>query len=44
MPGEAFEAMQVLELCDRFHCLPSHLEHESAGLLRMLAIEKLVRA
>jgi hypothetical protein len=31
----------VLGLCDRFKCLPSQLEKEDAGLLRLLKIEEL---
>lgn len=35
--------MNVLALCDRFHCLPSAIRAEDAGLLRLLEIEALVR-
>lgn len=31
----------VLKQCDRFHVLPSQIEDEDAGLLRLLAIEDL---
>lgn len=31
----------VLALCDRFHCLPSQVMGEDAGLLRLLKIEQL---
>lgn len=27
-----------MELCERFHCLPSQLEKEDATLLRLMAI------
>jgi hypothetical protein len=33
----------VLGLCDRFHVLPSQIEREGAGLLRMLTIEAIAR-
>lgn len=28
----------VLGLCDRFHCLPSQLEDESAEIIRLIKI------
>jgi hypothetical protein len=28
----------MVALCDRWHCLPSQLEQEDAGVLRMLAL------
>ena len=31
----------MLGLCDRFKCLPSQLEAESAHLLKLLMIERL---
>lgn len=31
----------LLALCDRFHCLPSQVLAEDAGLLRLLRIEQL---
>jgi hypothetical protein len=34
--------MNMLTLCDRFHCLPSAVLGEDSELLRMLDIEKLV--
>jgi hypothetical protein len=34
--------MNMLTLCDRFHCLPSAILAEDSELLRMLDIEKLV--
>lgn len=43
MPTEAQSAMWMLNLCARFHCLPSQIERESADLMRLLAIEELVR-
>lgn len=36
-------AEQVLSICERFGCLPSALEDEDAGLLRLLTIEALGR-
>lgn len=30
-------------MCDRFHCLPSQLLAEDAGLLQLLEIEALTR-
>lgn len=30
----------ILTLCQRFHCLPSALLAEDAGLLQLLAIER----
>ncbi len=28
----------VLQLCDRFHCLPSQLDEEDSDLIRLIAI------
>ncbi len=39
-PPEMAEAEWVLGLCRRFHCLPSALLAEDAGLLRWLLIEQ----
>jgi hypothetical protein len=36
-------ALDLLALCDRFHCLPSALMNESAELFRMLDIEGRVK-
>jgi hypothetical protein len=35
--------MEVLQLCDRFHCLPSQLYAEDSEILQMIAIERLYR-
>ena len=40
-PVELTYAETIIGLCDRFHCLPSQLENESAELLRMLRIIEL---
>lgn len=32
------DALFVLRLCERFHCLPSQLEQEDAEIIRLLAI------
>ena len=34
----------ILELCDRFHCLPSQVMAEDAMLLKLLEIERLSTA
>lgn len=31
----------MLRICERFHCLPSQLMAEDAGLLRLLRLEEL---
>lgn len=36
------EALTVLRLCDRFHCLPSQLYAEDSELMRMIEIERVV--
>lgn len=33
----------MLQLCDRFHCLPSQIEKEDAEVLRLIKIEALGR-
>jgi hypothetical protein len=38
-PPELAEAELVLDLCERFHCLPSQLMGESAGIIRLIMIE-----
>lgn len=32
------KARTILNLCEKFHCLPSQLDNEDASLLRLLAI------
>jgi hypothetical protein len=44
MPPAAADAMAMLQLCERFHCLPSAIYEEDTGLLRLIEIEKLVLA
>jgi hypothetical protein len=36
-------ALRTLEICERFGCLPSALAGEDTELLRMLAIERMVK-
>lgn len=36
-------ALRALEICERFGCLPSALAEEDTELLRMLAIEAMVK-
>ena len=42
-PPELTRARTVLQLCDRFHCLPSQIEKEDAEVLRLIKIEALGR-
>jgi hypothetical protein len=43
MPAELAQAQLVVGLCERFHCLPSQLLAEDAGLLRMVHLVELAR-
>jgi hypothetical protein len=40
-PGELIEAEIIIDLCERFHCLPSALLAEDAQLFRWLRILQL---
>jgi hypothetical protein len=42
-PTGADDAVYILNLCDRFKCLPSALFAEDDGLFRLLEIEALIR-
>jgi hypothetical protein len=43
MPVEVSQALDILAICDRFHCLPSQALAESAGVFQLMEIERRVR-
>ncbi len=37
------DALDILYLCDRFKCLPSHIDAEDASLMQMILLERRYR-